>query len=117
MNLKEIMEQKNFVVVGNTLKEGKYAHRIKQELIKNGYNVSCVHKELKSINEVEGNIDIIDLCVNPKKGIEYLRECDKEYKCVLIQPGAESAEIYEFLNANSIDYLDSCALVGIRKYK
>ncbi len=117
MNLKEMMSQKNFVVVGNTVNENKFAYKIKKELIKHGYSVYCVDKELESINDVEGEIDIIDLCVNHKKGINYLKECKKDYKAVLIQPGAGSKEIYDFLESNNIDYLNDCVLQGIKKYK
>ena len=35
MELKEIMELKNFVVVGNTINEDKYAYKIKKGLLEN----------------------------------------------------------------------------------
>ena len=40
----------------------------------------------------------------------------KDCKCVLIQPGAESAEIIEFLKENNIDYLEDCVLIGLDEY-
>jgi predicted CoA-binding protein len=117
MELKEIMSYKNFVVVGNTLDHSKYAYIIKNNLELNGYNVQAVGKELQSINDVEGDIDILDLCIHPVKGIALLKENKKKIKCVLIQPGAESDEIVNFLKENHIDYLEGCALVGLRMYK
>ena len=46
MTLQNIMKLKNFVVVGNTINEEKYAYKIKEGLLKSGYNVECVGKEL-----------------------------------------------------------------------
>lgn len=117
MELKEIMSYKNFVVVGNTIVEGKYAKTIKDNLIHYGYNVSCVYKELTSINDIKEDIDVIDLCINPMLGINLLKECKKDYKVVLIQPGAESEEIISYLNSINKPYLKGCALVGLRMYK
>lgn len=117
MELKEIMDELDFVVVGNTLNEKKYAYKIKHALLNKNYNVACVHKELKSINEVPFDNFILDLCINPNLGINYLKECNKNIKCVLIQPGAESEEIEEYLKENNIDYLNGCVLVGLSLYK
>lgn len=117
MTLKEIMSYNTFVVVGDTIRDGKYAKDIKEKLINNGYNVYSVHKELKSINEIDEEIDIIDLCINANLGLNYLKECNKKYKCVLIQPGAESEELLSYLKDNGIDYLEGCALVGLSLYK
>ena len=117
MNLKEVMDLKNFVVVGNTINEEKYAFKIKNELLKTGYNVRCVGKELSSINDVDFEIDVLDLCINPTLGLKYLQECAKKIKIVVIQPGAESLEIIEFLNENNIEYLEACLLMGVSLYK
>lgn len=117
MDLKEIMNYKNFVVVGNTIKDGKKAKEIKEKLLLNGYNVYSVYKELESINDIKDDIDIIDLCINPNLGINYIKECKKKFKCVLIQPGAESEELINYLKNNNIDYKEGCALVGLSLYK
>lgn len=117
MDLEKIMSFKNFVVVGNTLDHSKYAYVIKNNLELNGYNVQAVGKELNSINDVKGDIDILDLCIHPAKGIGLLKENNKKIKCVLIQPGAESDEIKEYLKSQGIDYLEGCALIGLRLYK
>ncbi len=117
MDLKEIMMFQNFCLLGDTLNEGKYAFKIKHELINNGYNVCCVGKELLSINDCDFDIDVINLCINPIKGLILLKECRKQYKVVLIQPNAESPDIMQFLNDNNISYLEGCSLVGMRLYK
>jgi len=118
MTLQEIMSYKNFIVIGSTDNPEKYAYKIKDKLIKNGYNVHCVNKE-NPINNIKEEIDIIDLCINPKLGLDILKSYSGllKIKGVLIQPGAESEEIKEFLKENKVDYLEGCALVGISLYK
>ena len=113
MDLKEIMQENVFVVVGDTIKEEKYAFKIKNKLIDHGYTVYGVGKELKSINEVDDDIDIIDLCINPIRGLELIKECNKNYKCIVIQPGAESDELIEYMKRNNIQYIEVCLLVGL----
>ncbi len=117
MDLKEVMDQKNFVVVGDTLSEDKYAHKIKRKLTKKGYNVYCVGKELASINDVDAEIDVIDLCINPAKGLEYIKECEKPFKTIVIQPGAESQELVDYLKENKMPYMQNCLLVGLREFR
>lgn len=117
MDLKQVMEYNNIVVVGNTINEDKYAYKIKQALLSKGYNVQSVGKELQSINDVDFDIDVLDLCINPNLGISLLKENKKEVKIVVIQPGAESAEIIQFLQENNIQYIEACLLLGISLYK
>ena len=116
MNLKEMMQYSNFVVVGDTLNEEKYAYKIKHLLLDSGYNVQCVGKEHSSINDVETNIDILVLCIHPAKGIEILKQNNKAIKGVIIQPGAISAEIVDFLCKNNYTYIEGCALVGVKQF-
>ena len=116
MDLKEIMKYQTFVVIGDTLNKEKYAYRIKQELINSNYKVYCVGKELKSLNDIDDEIDIIDLCINPPAGLKLLKENKKSFKCIIIQPGAGSDDIIKFLDENHYDYIDGCLLVGIRLY-
>ena len=116
MELKDVMQQKVFAVVGDTLTEGKYAFKIKNRLIENGYTVYGVGKELASLNEVGENIDIIDLCINPIKGLELIKECGKPFKCIVIQPGAESAKLCAYLREKKLPYIENCLLVGMNLY-
>lgn len=116
MELKEIMDQKVFAVVGDTLTAGKYACKIKKRLLENGYSVYGVGKELASLNDIEENIDVIDLCINPAKGLELIKDNRKSYKCIVIQPGAESDELCSYLRANEIPFIENCLLVGMNLY-
>ena len=118
MTLQEIMSYKNFMVIGSTDNPEKYACKIKDKLVENGYNVYCVNKD-NPISNIEEEIDIIDLCINPKLGLDILKSYSSllKIKAVLIQPGAESDEIKDFLDNNNVKYLEGCALVGISLYK
>lgn len=116
MTLKEVMEKQNFVVVGDTLNPEKYAYKIKSTLQQNGYTVFAVGKELPSINSVNDDIDIIDLCINPVKGLALIKECKKQFSCIVIQPGAESDELLAYLNNNDVPYIQGCVLKGMEMY-
>lgn len=115
MTYKEILDKKTFVVVGDTVNPDKYAYKIKQALLENGYDVHAVGKELDSILDVPTPFDVLDLCINPAKGIHLLREAISIIPFVLIQPGAGSEEIEEFLDSNSIPYLNGCVLMALRE--
>ena len=116
MNLEEIMQYQSFAVVGNTTDPEKYACKIKELLIEKGYDAYGVWKEAASIDEIEDDIDCVDLCINPKYGIQYLKESKKEFKAVVIQPGAENDEIIAYLKEKEIPYLEGCLLVGLNHY-
>lgn len=116
MDLKEVMQQKVFAVVGDTLTEEKYACKIKNRLIGCGYTAYGVGKELSSINDVDGELDIIDLCINPVRGLELIKNCKKPFKCIVIQPGAESAELKTYLTENNLPFFEGCLLVGMSLY-
>ena len=116
MDLREIMQQQTFAVAGDTLNEEKYAYKIKQGLIEHGYTVHAVGKELASFNDIPGDIDIIDLCIHPAKGLKLMQECTKPFKCIVIQPGAESPELLAHLDEKKLPYIQGCVLVGLSLY-
>ena len=113
MELQEVMKQRSFAIVGDTLNEEKYAYKIKHKMIANGYDVHSVGKELESINDVSGELDIIDLCIHPIKGLKLMKECTKPFKSIVIQPGAESAELMAYLDEMHYPYIQGCLLVGL----
>ena len=116
MELKEIMQQKTFAVLGDTLNPDKYAFVIKNGLENKGYTAYGIGKELDSVNDIEGDIDVIDLCINPVKGLKLLKECKKDFKVVVIQPGAGSDELTAYMDEKGINYIDGCLLVGLALY-
>lgn len=116
MDLKEIMQQETFALAGDTLNEEKYAYKIKQGLLEHGYKVYAVGKELASFNDIPDGIDIIDLCINPVKGLSLIKECTRPFKCIVIQPGAESDELLAYLDEKKLPYIQGCLLVGLSLY-
>lgn len=117
MELKDLMQKNNFVVLGNTIDLEKYAAKIKNRLLESGYNAVGVSKELQSINDTPYDIDVLVLCIHPSKTMGYLTECKKNIPAVVIQPGAESEEIYNYLNNHNIPFINGCVLVGLSLYK
>ncbi|MCL1790236.1 MAG: CoA-binding protein [Peptococcaceae bacterium] len=117
MTTKDFFPLKNWVVVGDVLNESKFAAKIRGKLTENGYQVTGVHPKggegiVTKLAEVAYRIDVIDLCISPVTGLDYLKEAaglgiDK----VLIQPGAGSKEILDFCLEKGIHAVEGCALV------
>ena len=116
MELQEVMKQRTFAIVGDTLNEEKYAWKIKHKMLANSYTVHSVGKELESLNDVPGELDIIDLCIHPAKGLKLMKECVKPFKSIVIQPGAESEELMTYLDEMHYPYIQGCLLVGLSLY-
>jgi predicted CoA-binding protein len=122
MNASEFMKYKNWAVAGDVLNKQKYAYRIKMSLKIAGFNVSGMKPGLSeegvypSLKDIPHTIEVLDLCINPRDGIKVVKEA-KELGIdkVLIQPGAESAEILEFCRDNGIEAIEGCALVELNK--
>lgn len=125
METANFLYYKNWVVVGDVSNEGKYAFKILSSLKGAMYNAEGVNprdasgKVYKSLSEIPFKVDVLDLCINPKIGIDIVKKAfeigiDK----ILIQPGAESDEILNFCSNNAIDAVKGCALVELtKKYK
>ena len=50
------------------------------------------------------------------KGLKLLQECKKNFKCIVIQPGASDEALLSYLNENNMPYIDGCLLVGLKLY-
>lgn len=116
MDLKEVMQNQVFAVVGDTLNEEKYAYKIKKGLQDYGYQVYAVGKELTSLNDIPEAIDIIDLCIHPVKGLALLKACQKPFKCIVIQPGAGDEALRTYLESTHQPFIEACVLVGLKLY-
>ena len=120
MDIKELIKEKNWIVIGDVTNSSKYAYRILNKFKDKGYTVSGVlptggEGVYKTIKEVPYKIDAIDLCINSKLGIEYIKEANSlGIKNVLVQPGAESEEILTYCKENGINVIENCALVQLR---
>lgn len=123
MKASELLEYKNWVVVGDVLNSTKYAYKILNALQNKGFNVSGVNpritdeKIFKSLKKVPYNVEVIDLCINPKNGMDIVKEA-KELNIdkILIQPGAGSEEILNYCRNEGITAIEGCALVELNRY-
>ncbi|QXM05519.1 CoA-binding protein [Crassaminicella indica] len=122
MNGQEMLNYKNWAVVGDVLNPSKFAHKIKNRLIDAGYNVFLINPRDKSgevflsLKDIKEQIDVIDLCINPNTGMKIIEEAHElGINKVLIQPGAGSEEIKSFCKEKGITYLESCVLVELSK--
>lgn len=118
----ELLKYKNWVVVGDVAKETKYAHKILDEFKIKGYNVRGVSPRsddsniYKSLRDIPGDIDAIDLCINSILGVNIVKEVKElGIKHILIQPGAESREIMDYCNKNGINAVVGCALIELSR--
>lgn len=116
----ELLNYKNWVVVGDVLKEEKYAFKILNQLKNAGFNVEGVNprdttgKVYKSIDEVPFDIDVIDLCINPIAGLKIVQDAENlNIKKILIQPGAGSTDILSLCKNKGIIAIEGCALVEL----
>ena len=121
MKASEFLNYMNWVVVGDVLNPEKYAHKILKALEHNGYKVSGVNPKVtdgqayNSLEEVPYDIEILDLCINPRTGLEIVKKAKEAgIKNILIQPGAESDEILSYCRDNEINAVQGCALVELR---
>lgn len=118
----ELLIYKNWVVVGDVLNQSKYASKILLSLKTDGFNVVGVNPSVENksvynnLSDVPYNVEVLDLCINPYKGIKILKEAHSlKINKVLIQPGAGSPEILEFCKINGIDAIEGCALIELSK--
>jgi len=120
----ELLNYKNWVVVGDVLNSNKYAFRIMDSLKKAGFNVVGVNPKdntgevYKTLKEVPFNIEVVDLCINPIKGLGIVQAVQlMNLNKVLIQPGAGSEDILSYCRENNIVAIEGCALVELSRYK
>jgi len=81
----EFMNYKKWLVCGNVTDEEKYAYKILQALKKNDYNVAGYHPKAQAsegvyndLDQLPFQIEVLNLVVNPKAGLEILRQAHKK---------------------------------------
>jgi uncharacterized protein len=123
MQAHELLNYKNWVVVGDVLNTSKYASRIQSALKDADFTAEGVNPRdttqtiYKSLKEVSYKIEVIDLCINPITGLKIIEEAaELGIDKVLIQPGAESADIINFCRDKGIAAIEGCALVELGKH-
>jgi predicted CoA-binding protein len=114
----------NVVVLGASPKPERYSNQAVRALVEHGHRVIPVHPLLKKIagvvavpalSGVKEPVNTLTLYVGPERGKELLQEMIKlGPDRVIMNPGTESDEIEEELNASNIPVLRACTLVMLR---
>ncbi len=112
------------VVLGASPKPERYSNQAVRALVEHGHHVIPVHPLLKKIagvvvvpalSCVEGPVNTLTLYVGPERGKELLQDMiNLGPDRVIMNPGTESDELEEELNAKGIAVLRACTLVMLR---
>lgn len=120
LKAREFLDYKNWAVAGDVSNPLKYAHKILDYLKDDGFNAVGVNPSIEnqgvynSLSEIPYKVEVLDLCINPYKGIKIVQEANElKIDKILIQPGAESPEIINFCEVNGIQAIQGCALVEL----
>lgn len=124
MDMNDLFNLKNWAVVGATQDTSKFGFKVFNKLKRHGFNVFPINpkqdeiegvKCYKSLRDIEDNIDVISLIVNPKIGMEVIDIAkEKGIKNVWCQPGAESEELVEKAQSYGINIIyNECVLVEL----
>jgi predicted CoA-binding protein len=123
MQAHELLNYKNWVVVGDVLNRSKYASRIQAALKAADFNAEGVNPRdttetiYKSLKDVPYKIEVVDLCINPITGLKIVEEAvELGIDKLLIQPGAESADIIKYCKDNGLTAIEGCALVELNQH-
>jgi len=117
----EFLCRKKIAVAGSYCNTSKVAYRILKKLTSEGHEVFPVTLSIKevegikcykSVLDIPGQIDAIDLVTPPPATEKIVRDCLKKgIKMVWMQPGAESEEAIKFCEENNIKVVhNTCVL-------
>ncbi len=110
-------------ILGASPKPDRYAYKALKMLEEYGHQTFPVNPAIDTIEEAPvyksltelTNIDTVTLYVNPKRGMEYLEQLlALKPKRVIMNPGTESDEMQQQLEAADIAVTIGCTLVMLR---
>lgn len=117
--------QKTVVVLGASPKPERFSYQAIMLLQSHGHHVIPIHPKVSeieglavtaSLDAVTDPIDTLTLYVGPKRSAELIPEIIAlGPKRVILNPGTESSELEEALNAASIPWLHDCTLVMLNE--
>jgi len=120
----ELLKDKNnsIALIGASTKKNKFGYKILTDLVSKDYDVIPVNnkeveiegrKVFKTVQEISDCPSIINFVVPPSIGFKITKDLvEKGYDNFWYQPGAESAEISEYLDSNKKNYIDDkCIMV------
>jgi predicted CoA-binding protein len=120
----ELLKDKNnsIALIGASTNKNKFGYKILTDLVSKDYDVIPVNnkeveiegrKVFKTVQEISDCPSIINFVVPPSIGFKITKDLvEKGYDNFWYQPGAESAEISEYLDSNRKNYIDDkCIMV------
>ena len=120
----ELLKDKNnsIALIGASTNKNKFGYKILTDLVSKDYDVIPVNnkeveiegrKVFKTVQEISDCPSIINFVVPPNIGFKITKDLvEKGYDNFWYQPGAESAEISEYLDSNEKNYIDDkCIMV------
>lgn len=125
---KILSESKKIAVIGISDNPERDSGRIAIMLKNNGYDVVGVHPKLKevdgipvyqSIDEIPGNIDIIDVFINSERLPSIISSViNKKPKVMWLQLGVHNDEAVKQVESAGIEVIqDKCIAVEYNRYK
>lgn len=123
MNIKQVLDEKIWAVVGATENHEKYGYKIFKTLKQKGYKVYPInpnyevvqgekcYPDLLSLPEVP---QVINMVVPPKHGIKVIEEASRlGVKYVWLQPGTVSDELLKTAEQNGLKIIQACVLISV----
>jgi len=114
------MKTKNTLVLGASLKDGRYSNLAVNKLAERNIPVTAfglregfigdvpVQTDLKNIS----NIDTVSLYISPKHQNDYVSFLlQLRPRRIIFNPGTENETLYAILKKENIDYEEACTLV------
>lgn len=101
----DFLDYKDWVVVGDVLNHFKYAYKILNSLKEAGFNVVGLNPSIKndepynSLSDIPYKIEVLNLCINPIKGIKILQEAHelKIDKVLIYNQGLKAVKYLTFV--------------------
>lgn len=122
--IKTMLEKKRWAVVGAHPKPDKFGNKIYNKLIKFGYEVTPVNPvyeevegvaTVKTLKDVPGEIDCVNVVVSPKRAIEVVKDAvELGIKYIWFQPGAFDEAVIDLAESSGLEVVfHACVLVEL----
>ncbi len=117
-------DEHHVAVLGAHIKPDRYSNKAVRLLLEHGYRVTPVHPKfdqieglqvVKTVQDINEPVDTLSLYVGPER-IQPMIDAILALAPgrVICNPGTESKELQERLNAKGIQWLEACTLVLLR---
>jgi predicted CoA-binding protein len=123
-NIEKEPGQHHVAVLGASPKSARYSNQAVRLLLEHGYQVTPVHPKFEqieglqvasSLKNIEQSVDTLSLYVGPERLSPMIDDIVKlKPGRVICNPGTESKELQDRLDADGIPWIEACTLVMLR---